>query len=234
MHISPSDKKYIGITSQKPERRWRGGKGYSHNLYFTRAIEKYGWGNFKHTILAEKLTEEEAMLMEITLIKEFRTNEIEYGYNICEGGGGTKGISLKGEKNGMYGKKHTDEWKEEHSKRMSGENNPNYKKATKTIVCSTCGKTFERQRTDFVNSNGTVKKHQYCSKECFNVHQRRLNSGENNPNYGKGKKVINLETGEIFDNATRASEKYDVTLQGILQAIKRESKCKGFHWKYLE
>ena len=33
-----------------------------------------------------------------------------------------------GEKNGMYGKKHTDEWKKQHSADMSGEKNPNFGK----------------------------------------------------------------------------------------------------------
>lgn len=28
MHISPNGKKYVGITCQKPEGRWRKGEGY--------------------------------------------------------------------------------------------------------------------------------------------------------------------------------------------------------------
>ena len=36
-------KKYIGITSKKPEYRWNNGKGYSTQIVFARAIEKYGW-----------------------------------------------------------------------------------------------------------------------------------------------------------------------------------------------
>lgn len=30
-HISPSNKVYIGITSRKPELRWRKGNGYYNN-----------------------------------------------------------------------------------------------------------------------------------------------------------------------------------------------------------
>lgn len=41
-------KTYIGQTCQSPERRWRNGDGYKHNLYFRRAIDKYGWDNFIH------------------------------------------------------------------------------------------------------------------------------------------------------------------------------------------
>ena len=50
-HVSPSHKVYIGITSRKPKKRWVNGEGYSNNDYFTKAIKKYGWDNFKHEIL---------------------------------------------------------------------------------------------------------------------------------------------------------------------------------------
>ena len=42
MHISPNNKRYIGLTSRKPEHRWNNGKGYKGNSYFTNAINKYG------------------------------------------------------------------------------------------------------------------------------------------------------------------------------------------------
>ena len=38
MHISPSGKRYIGITSVKPKYRWRNGKGYETQIFY-RAIE---------------------------------------------------------------------------------------------------------------------------------------------------------------------------------------------------
>ena len=51
-------KVYIGITKQKPENRWRNGKGYKQNIKFYRAIEKYGWNNFEHIVLVDNLTAE--------------------------------------------------------------------------------------------------------------------------------------------------------------------------------
>lgn len=44
MHISPSGKRYVGITRQRPVARWKNGRGYINNEYFYRAIKKYGWG----------------------------------------------------------------------------------------------------------------------------------------------------------------------------------------------
>lgn len=44
MHISPSGKRYIGVTSKtNVEDRWRNGKGYQKCPYFYKAIQKYGW-----------------------------------------------------------------------------------------------------------------------------------------------------------------------------------------------
>ena len=65
MHISPSGKKYIGITKQNPKRRWNSGNGYKNNDYFTKAIKKYGWNNFLHIILAENLTEAFKVMYEV-------------------------------------------------------------------------------------------------------------------------------------------------------------------------
>ena len=87
MHISPSNKRYIGITSiSPPEDRWKNGHGYRHNEYFSRAIDKYGWENFQHQIIANDLTEDEAIEMEISLISEYNTTNINYGYNLTSGG----------------------------------------------------------------------------------------------------------------------------------------------------
>ena len=34
MHITPNNKRYIGITKQKPKQRWTSGYGYIQNKYF--------------------------------------------------------------------------------------------------------------------------------------------------------------------------------------------------------
>lgn len=84
MHISPSNKYYIGITSQTAEQRWRKGKGYKTSVKFYKAIQKYGWDNFKHIILFENLNKEIANEIEKYLISKYNT--INDGYNITEGG----------------------------------------------------------------------------------------------------------------------------------------------------
>lgn len=159
MHTNKiNGKKYIGITCQKPNQRWRNGKGYKIGS-FKGAIDKYGWDNFEHIILFENLTREEACKKEIELISKYKTMDKDYGYNLCEGGNLTVGYhhSIKsrekmsnarkglyvGEKNPMYGKsgelapmygKHfTEEHKRKISEAKKGNTKPYIEKLGKKI-----------------------------------------------------------------------------------------------------
>ena len=141
-------KRYIGITCQKPTQRWRGGKGYKIGL-FKKAIDKYGWDNFNHIVLYEHLTKEDACLKEQKLIKKYNTMDMNYGYNLCEGGNLTLGyhhtkeskekMSLirkgryKGKNNPMYGKHLTEEHKRKISEAKKGKANYHTKTLYKKI-----------------------------------------------------------------------------------------------------
>jgi group I intron endonuclease len=81
--------KYIGITSVRPERRWRNGEGYKRSVKFYNSIKKYGWDSFKHEILYENLTEKEAKNIEQKLIKKNKKQNLSY--NITDGGEGNNG-----------------------------------------------------------------------------------------------------------------------------------------------
>lgn len=112
-HVSPSGKVYIGQTCRKPEYRWNKGKGYKSHPHFYRAIEKYGWDNFEHVIIADGLTKKEADWLEKYLIAFYETMNPLKGYNHTKGGEGTTGYvksaesrhktseSMKGNKNGL-------------------------------------------------------------------------------------------------------------------------------------
>ena len=88
MHVCKyNQKKYIGITCQKPKDRWANGKGYKNNQYFYRAIQKYGWNDgFIHKIIKDNISKEEAQLLEVELIKFYDTMNRDKGYNIYLGG----------------------------------------------------------------------------------------------------------------------------------------------------
>jgi len=87
-HTSPSGKVYIGITSQPPKRRFDNGRGYSHNEHFRRAINAYGWHNFKSEILGKGLSRDEAVLEEKRLISLYDSTNWDKGYNLMTGGDG--------------------------------------------------------------------------------------------------------------------------------------------------
>lgn len=153
IHINKiNGKMYVGQTihGYNPKKRWDNGNGYQHCPYFSKAIVKYGWGNFEHEIIANNLTALEADNFEKLLIEKLDTMNPDKGYNLEKGGTKNKtlsestkkkisnshigeknpmyGVTLNGEKNGMYGKHHTDETKKKISEAISGEKNGNYGK----------------------------------------------------------------------------------------------------------
>lgn len=104
-----SGKKYIGITCRTMEER--AGKNGIHytstspKSRWARAIRKYGFDNFDKQILCSGLTRKEAGEKEADLIKKYRTQDSNYGYNICSGGDSIDGVHQThyGRENGMWG-----------------------------------------------------------------------------------------------------------------------------------
>lgn len=86
IHICPNNKVYVGITSKPTKERWKNGKGYLNNKHFTQAINKYGWDNIKHIIVSENLSKSDACKLEQELIRKYKSNDREYGYNKSIGG----------------------------------------------------------------------------------------------------------------------------------------------------
>lgn len=86
MHKTPSGKVYIGLTKNKPERRWGKGNGYKNNPYFTKAIKKYGWDNIEHMIILSGLTQSMASTWESVLIAQYDSTNPTKGYNLTTGG----------------------------------------------------------------------------------------------------------------------------------------------------
>lgn len=128
---SVNGKQYCGITSQKPEYRWRDGDGYTHNTHFQRAIQKYGWGAFEHIILKEGLTHREANLLEQAYIIQNNLMNQDYGYNQTMGGDGTIGYthteeSKKRMSESRMGHESSEETRAKISASNSGQNNGMY------------------------------------------------------------------------------------------------------------
>ena len=127
-HITPSGKRYIGITSKKPEHRWHNGRGYRKNKIFYKAIEKYKWENIQHNIVSTDLTEKEAKWLENYLICYYWTfvgfKDCK-GYNCTLGGEGTVGLKQSEEhkrkiSEKLKGKHPSEEQKRKISEKLKG------------------------------------------------------------------------------------------------------------------
>lgn len=135
VHSFPHGKRYVGITSCDPLKRWQNGTGYGNHRRLINAILKYGWNNVDHRILFENLSQETAYRLEQIIIAMFRSNEYLFGYNRSAGGEGTNGcipseetrhkmsVSRTGIKNGFYGKHHSAETKEKLRLASTGQTN---------------------------------------------------------------------------------------------------------------
>lgn len=114
-HTFPNGKVYIGITQQELKRRWQNGAGYVKRTYIRKAIDKYGWQNIKSEVLFDGLDERDACQKERELIKKYKSNDKNFGYNVANGGNVAGKHSAEtiqkireskiGAKNPMYGKK---------------------------------------------------------------------------------------------------------------------------------
>lgn len=166
-----NNKVYIGITCQKAEDRWgRNGINYKSSPYFYNAICKYGWDNFTHEVLYDKLSKQDACALEIKLIQQYKSNTKDYGYNILEGGQSPSipeeirnvlSEKLKGNKNGL-GKPCSEEKKLKISLSQKGRKLTEEHK--QKISLSKLGKSHESpsEETRKKISNSHTKKRIYC------------------------------------------------------------------------
>lgn len=213
-------KVYIGITKRNPQYRWNDGKGYN-NQYFKKAIQKYGFDNFEHLILYKNLTQKEAEQKEIELISYYKSSERNFGYNISKGGMVNNGVPCKEEtkqkiskanrgiKNGMYGKHHTEEEKKkisEASKKL-WKNQEHRKRMLKLL---------NNNRHDFEKGHIPWNKGKKGIMVAWNK-----------------KKVICLETNEIFNSIAEAEKIKNVSNVSFCCNGKRKS-TKGLHFKFYE
>lgn len=258
MHINKiNNKVYIGQTCQNTDRRWRDGNGYKDCPYFYNAIQKYGWDNFEHIIWANKLTIEEANKMEELLIALYNTTNSKYGYNIkCGGNNHTFSEEVKqkmsknhadfsGENHPLYGKHHSDETRRKMSEvkkeRYKGKNHPMYRKHHSNVTKQKIGeahrgKIISDETKKKMSESHKGEKHHMYGKHHSEETKRKIKenhadmSGANSPS---AKKVVCIETGEIYQTMIDASIKTQIYKSGISKCCRGVQKTAGgFHWRY--
>lgn len=218
VHINKiNHKKYFGITSGSPLKRWR--DGYRHNKHFSSSIDKYGWDNFEHIVLFTDLTENEAKQMEKDLIAKYHTMDREFGYNKTAGGDGSLGRKVSDETREKLrvvatGKKASPETRAKISERMKGENHPLYgKKRPQYVIDAMIEAKRNRKLTD-----EQVQHYRDASPTKRMVHQ------------------IDIDTGDIlntFVSISEASRQTGIPASNIINACKGiVGTAGGFIWQY--
>jgi group I intron endonuclease len=239
---------YIGQTCQKPEKRWNGGKGYKQSYYFYQAIQKYGWDGFDHEVLASNLTKTEADNFERLLIKKFDLLNPNNGYNLQDGGsyGRPSDISrinikkaaqkrnlneewrLKqsqshiglqvGEKNGMFGKKHTEEAKQKQKEASLGKHH-----SDETRRKMSESKTGENNRMYGKNHSDETKK--------------KISDALKNENHPNARKVNQYSLDGVliktWDYMKQATKTLGIPYQNISRCCRTgKGTAGGFKWSY--
>ena len=218
-HTSPSGKKYVGI-SINPKKRWGSGRGYKKNYRFWRAINKYGWDNIQHDILASDLTEQEAVEMEKKLVAEWNLTDFEYGYNLREGGDG----SLSEYSRSLMSK--------------SRIGNTNAKgKTPSDEVRSRISLSLKKYYSEHPNPmQGRKRAVNPIAKEPKPKKPPRDLFGENNPS-AKPVRQLSLD-GQVvneFSYATKAARELNIDLSSIIKCCRGKAKqCGGYCWEYIK
>lgn len=221
-HTSPSGKVYIGITHQKPEKRWLGGHGYEKNHHFWSAISKYGWENFNHEVLVTGLTQDQAEQIEKELVAAYDSANREKGYNIAEGGHALS----------------------EESRKKIGDT-----RRARGIKPHNTGKHLsEETKKKISTANKGNRYHTVWTEEQIE-RVRKSKLGKNNPNYGKPmdeakkrmliamheKPVIQLKDGTeiVYRSAREAGDMTGIANSNITRVCRgQRGTAGGYVWRY--
>lgn len=213
-HTDPLGKKYFGISCDYLKRWGNNGKGYIKNERFYKAILEYGWDNFRHEIIKENLTLDEANQLEKELIETHRTIDPDFGYNLRHGGSGGE-FSLEARKNMS-------------KSRMGNKNNLGNSptKETRDKISKSLKEYYKTHDGTFLG--------RHHSQET--IEKLRNISRYNNPN---ARSVYQIDKdGNIicrFYSASEASRELNIDASAIIKCCRgKKNTCGGFIWTYAE
>ncbi len=251
-HINKTNgKKYIGITCQSADRRWRDGNGYKSNNHFYSAIKKYGWENFEHIVLKNELTKEDAEKLEAKLIEKYNTTNRKIGYNTKEGGG-SNGRHTKETRKKMSQlcKQRPVDWQKIRKMQELNTGAKRNHEIGKKISQKKIGKKLTQEHIKniseshkgHVHTEEQKKKIGESVKRAFSSPEMRKKLSKSGKQNQKSiaalkrlaieriqinKKVILTNTGDIFENHLTAGKKLNIQPHKILKNCQRETHSAG-------
>ena len=254
-HTFPNGKVYIGITCQKPEKRWRCGYGYldknKNGKYaqsrMAHAILKYGWDNVEHEIIWTELTKEEAEQKEIEFISKYKSNNSKFGYN-SDNGGNTVGKLSEETKRKMSESRKGSRISEETKLKIIN-NSPKKKRVLcveTDVVYTSIGDAYRATDISVSKISAVCNKKKNTAggyhwkfidkKDVDNISKKNIekNNKKNNGATGKEKPVRCVETQVIYDSQLKASEQTGIEKGSIGKCCRCERKTAGgYHWEFV-
>lgn len=233
VHVNKiNNKKYFGITKNDVHERWeKYGSGYKKKTHIRNAFDKYGWNNFEHFIILDLLTYNEALIYEKSFIHIFNTTNISCGYNKDKGG---KDFLIRAEAR--------------KSMESRGLVKPVVHLETNTVYSDSNIASFHTgYKASSIRRTCNSKKYLlFNSHWMFKKDYDKLSENEINnilnikpKNYmDDNRKVICLETLEVFKNAEEAQKVYSVTTETCIRSCCKHLDSNritagGQHWLYL-
>ncbi len=239
-----NDKIYIGQTIRSLEERVKEHKR-KKNCSLYKAFNKYGIENFDFEIIEKCNSTEEMNEKEIYWIKYYDCL-MPKGYNLCEGGGQTNGYTHKEESKIKMSKNEEMNEKEIYWIKYydclmpkgynlcegGGQTNGYTHKEESKIKMSKNRGRYYGENNPFYGKTHTLEQKQKWSKERKG---KDLSKAIENSIKSRQRKVINLDTMEIFNSIKEASEKYNLKDTHITRVCKgKRNKTGGYRWQYLE
>lgn len=230
MHKCPNGKVYIGITSRRPKARWVCGNGYIKNEHFYRAIQKYGWENIEHIIVEQDLSKQDAAELEIKLIKEYKSNDYQFGYNMSSGGEfGGSGVIVSQETRAKLSQKSKGRKMPEYVKNKISESLKGH-----YISEETKKKISQSLKAKNMKGNVSVEETKnILRKKCSGWHhteeaKRKIREKNEKP-------VYCFETDKTYRSLSDAGKELNIKPCYISSVCKGKNKTvKGLHFKFAE
>lgn len=230
-------KVYIGQTCQTLRARaGSNGINYCQNPRFFKAIEEFGWDNFKGEIILDNLNHFQADYYESYYINLHKSTDETFGYNISDGAHTPiadcvrEVLSEKAKerykdptKNPMYGKKHSEETLKKMSEAKQGKKNPMYGVSQSKETIEKRKKTNEMRGYTYNTHKWTNEERAMASKRFKEVAKRWA------------KPIMCLEDGLSFESITDAAKHYGCSESVIGDYLKgKQRSCAGGrHFKYI-
>lgn len=231
MHITPNDKKYVGITKSNPKHRWKNGYGYASSPHFYNAILKYGWDNIEHNIIADNLSLEDACQLERDLISEYDLTNPSKGYNVCTGGEGTNGYH------------HSESSKQKlREATIQSLNNGQREQISDTVKRRWKEGAYENRKKSEkpVWNKGLTKDDPRVAKFCRKVgefhHSDKSKKMMSESHKGlpapNRKRVECIETGVVYNSVAEATKLTGIS--NISKAARFGNSAGKLHWRYID